>query len=508
VIFTTELAILANETGEAMPKSLYRHRAITPDPLIVLPWQLGAEPYVVAAVAIGRQHGPFNLYVPGYPLNRTLLYSSLLGFAHQFNAAFEAPAAGPVDELERGADVLEVPRTLPQVIVPNAEGLALLGRIGRRLAYLPTTGTVTPADPALVRLGRHLQWLARYARTPGQQLILPLSQLLIDHYIVAMSELEMRSLSAMNAWIARPNGMHGYEEAKRAEDVSVGPVPDPDDGVRLYELMTAFNRARAGHTDSATVARYIRGLERQYHAMTVPAWNLMLQVTGRERLRQQAPSVDRREYLDRVRFAEHLAWMNDPNGQGRRRTRPTPIQAIKDKHLLESTTELLLAEEATDDALRMAPFLLTDKAFAGEVIANNLDRKETPKKLAVRRPLIVVATDEMCLTPVGTEVWWSAEPDGKQWIVHNVTPVGAGSRVEIILQTSNDPKRGMPTLGDRVCFSTFSTGADRPRTLPSTIPWTHRPPAELAVAEALDATSDGDRYADQFELTNVGGRAA
>ena len=509
MIFTTALAIRADETGKAMASSRYRHRAIVADPLFVLPWQLGAEPFVVGAVACGRQTGAFNLHVPGYPLNRTLHYRALLDFAHQFNAAFEAPAYGEVEECDRGGGrLLEVPLTLPQVIVPNGEAIALLKRLGRRLAYLPTAGTETPADPALVRLGRHLQWLARHARTPGQQIILPLSQLLHEHYVVAMSDLEMKSLAALNAWIARPNGLHGFEEAKLAEGLSVGPVPDPRDGQRIREHMGAFNAGRDGRRDQATVNRHITGLRNQYREMTAPAWGLMLQVTERERGRKEAPSVPRRERLDRVHFAEHLAWMNDQAGQGRRRTRATPLQAIKDKHVLETTADLLLAEETTDDPLRMAPYLLTHKAFAGVIVEIHLDRRETAKLRAMRRPLIRIATNEMCTTPVGTKVWWATEPEGKEWIVRNVTPAGAGSHVELVLQTSNAPKCGMPGIGDRVCFSTFSTGQDYFRSLPATIPWTHRLPTETSIAEPLDVAGDGDRYADQIERAHLGGKAA
>src|SRR6516164_10543288 len=117
------LAVRAHRQGRALRRSLYRHRRLTAEPLAVVLWQLGAEPFSAAALGSGSRPGELTLSVAGEPRNRDLAFAALLPFARWFNARFEAPRAGAT-----------------QVIVANAGSAELLGRLGRRLAYLPTDG--------------------------------------------------------------------------------------------------------------------------------------------------------------------------------------------------------------------------------------------------------------------------------------------------------------------------------------------------------------------------------
>jgi hypothetical protein len=217
-------------------------------------WQLGAEPYSIGAIAMGTQAAGYQLYVPGYPLDRELLFVELTRFAQQFCPAFEAYAKGPSELVSHYGSDLSVPKQLPQIIVANAETIGLLGRLGRRLAYLPTSGE-HPADPVLPRLGRYLMWLSDYAHLPGQQLIVSMADLLASHYATAMSSYEVASLAAIDAWIAPPRGTHGFEAAETAERQPVGPRPEPVDGEKVFQLMMEFNAARAGSRDPKLVRR-------------------------------------------------------------------------------------------------------------------------------------------------------------------------------------------------------------------------------------------------------------
>jgi len=238
------LAARAHQEGKAQSTALYRHRAIADDPLCIVAWQLGAEPYSPGALAFGRESSGFQLYVPGYPLQRDLLFAALLEFAKNFCPAFEAYAAGPCEYREYKGKVLAVPLALPQIVVANDETIRLIGRLGRRLAYLSTTGQFA-ADPLLPRLGRHFMWIANHAHLPGQQLILSVAGLLGSHYATAMSALEVQSLTAMDAWVAPPSGIHGFHAAELAEDHPVGPVPKPKDGEQVHALMQDFNKEPA-----------------------------------------------------------------------------------------------------------------------------------------------------------------------------------------------------------------------------------------------------------------------
>lgn len=95
--FQAMLAARAHKEGRAQPTALFRHRAIAKDPLCIVAWQLGAEPYSVGAIALGTKGSGYKHYVPGYPLDRDLLFAELTRFARQFCPAFEAYLAGPCE---------------------------------------------------------------------------------------------------------------------------------------------------------------------------------------------------------------------------------------------------------------------------------------------------------------------------------------------------------------------------------------------------------------------------
>src|SRR6185437_6636845 len=95
-------------------------------------------------------------------------------------------------------------RSAPQVVVANGATVELLGRLGRRLAYLSTDGP-RPADPALVRLGRHLRFLWDHYAVPGQQSVVALTDLMNAHWATPQSAVERQSLPALYAFIDPPS---------------------------------------------------------------------------------------------------------------------------------------------------------------------------------------------------------------------------------------------------------------------------------------------------------------
>lgn len=486
------LTARAHQEGRAQPTALVRHRALSQKPLCIVAWQLGAEPYSVGAIAIGTQASGFKLFVPGYPLDRDLLFAELAHFAKEFCSAFEAYACGPCEEVSHFGSELSVPKELPQIVVANTETIGLLGRLGRRLAYLPTTGQY-PADPLLLRLGRHLMWLAEYALLPGQQLIVSAVDLLTTHYATAMSPFETRSLAAMNAWIAPVGGVHGFKAAEVAESQAVGPVPNPKDGEVVHGLMKTFNAQRAGSKDPVLVRKLAEPLRELYKGMVDDTWILIWKVVDRERAKPEAASVVRRSREDRIAYAGHLQWMTGP-AEGRRKTRMTPRNAAMRLDVLERAKTILVAEEAIDDPLRMAPHLLAGKALAGEVIGRDETRREVINGRNCLRPSVTVRTREPCPMPPGTDVWWAQVPAGKEWLVAEVVGAGGGSDVKLILQTNRVPDIGLPVLGGRACFSRFNTKPGYELYLPQEAPWTHRT-ALLAAETDLDYNDPGAQTA-------------
>ena len=486
------LAARAHAQGRAQPTALYRHRAFGADPLCIVAWQVGVEPYSVGSIAIGRRKSGYSLFVPGYPLDRELLFQALLGFAREFCGAFEAWARGAVRCIEHRGSDLAIPDDLPQIVVANAATIHLLSRLGRRLAYLPTDGEHA-ADPLLPRLGRHLQWITEYAALPGQQLIVSATDLLASRYVTAMSMLETQSLAALDAWIDPPAGTHGFEAAEEAEAVVVGPMPSPEDGKRVFELMKTFNEQRGRSRDPAVVAKFIEPLRRHYDELTARTWHLIWKVIDRERATSEAASVARRAEEDRIAYATHVQWMDGP-AEGRHKTRMTPRQAAMRLNELERARSLCLAEEAIDDPLCMAPHLLAGKAIAGKVVDCDTQRRERINGRNCLRPSVTIRTDEPCLMTPGAELWWTESPAGKEWRVSTVTPQGEGACVTLVLQTNQIRKLTFPVVGRRACFSQFNTKAGYQLILPNRTPWTHapaRPPTE----RDLDYEGAGGRAA-------------
>ncbi|MBA1158676.1 hypothetical protein [Microvirga mediterraneensis] len=486
--FQAMLAARAHKDGRAQPSALFRHRAISENPLCIVAWQLGAEPYSVGAIAFGTKRSGPKVYVPGYPLDRELLFSALTDFAKDFCPAFEAYAQGAVEVIEHFGAELRVPKMLPQVIVANSETVGVLGRLGRRLAYLPTTGE-RAADPILPRLGRHFMWLAAHANTPGQQLILSMADLLATHYVAGMSSYEARSLAAMDAWVDPGKGRHGFDAAEVAERQAVGPAPDPIDAERVYDLMMQFNQARAGRRDAPTVRKLVKPLRDLYADLVDDTWKLVWKVVDRERKRTEAASVSRRVREDRIAYASHLSWMVGP-AQGRRKVRMNSRSAAMRLNEYERAKAMMIAEEAIDDPLRMLPVLLAGKAIAGQVLRCDPDRRELINGRNCKRPSVVLRTDEPCALPTGTEVWWTKAPAGREWVIMSVAGNGAGSEVTLILQTNQAQEAGLPRVGQRACFSQLNTRTPYEVHLPQSTPWTHRPKEPPPPETDLENTSD------------------
>lgn len=483
------LAARAHRVGRALRSAAVRHRRLRPDPMVVVLWQLGAEPFSAAAIGWGDRPGGLQMSVAGEPRNRDLAFAALLPFARWFNARFEVPAADR-ETFTRREHTFTRARSAPQVLVANGGTADLIGRLGRRLAYLPTTGP-TAADPALVRLGRHLRFLWLHRAVPGQQLLLAMTDLANDHWAMPLSPLERQSLAALDAYLDPPPGVHGFEASARAEDVPVGPVPAGADDERLAPLVEEFNARRAARTDPATVGPLLGPITAHFRPLVRSTWELVWRCRDREAALPEARSVARRWDEDRDAYTTHIDWLNRG---GLRRTRQTPRQAVRTIRNLEEAQRLLEAEEACDDPLRMIAYLLEQKAVRGRVVAVDRTHKELATRRMVSRPLVRLHSPDPCLMPVGKELWWTGQPTGREFVVQAVTVApGSGSLVTLKFMTGS-PDAPLPVVGDQACFSVHSTAPSpwRFAPLPEGDPWTHQPPgAEGPAPIETDGPQEG-----------------
>jgi hypothetical protein len=481
------LAARSFTAGRGVRSCTFRHRRLVPDPLAVVLWQLGAEPFSAAAIGWGEARARLHMAVAGEPRNRDLAFAALLEFAKWFNPRFEAFATHR-ETFTRGEYTFTVARSAPQVVVVNGATIELLGRLGRRLAYLPTGGP-RPADPALVRLGRHLRFLWDHYAVPGQQLIIALTDLMNAHWATPQSAVERQSLPALDAFIDPPCGASGFDAAAAAELRPVGPLPDGDDEERLIPPVERFNAVRNGKTDPAVVGRLLAPIIDHYRPLVRRAWDLLWRCRDREAALPEAPSVGRRWDVDRNAYTRHIDWLAR---NGLRRTRQSPRQAATILRNLEEAGRLLEAEEACDDPLRMAAYVLTNKAVRGTVVAVDPNHAEPGPKRIVRRPLVTLRSPDPCLIPAGRELWWTGQPDGKEFVVEEVRPGrGGGSDVVLKLMTSSGTT-ALPTLGSRACFSAHSTKPAWLGKLPDDDPWTHQAAAPAATPAPIEGTMTED----------------
>ncbi|MCI0638674.1 MAG: hypothetical protein L0Y70_06340, partial [Gemmataceae bacterium] len=424
------LAARAHQAGRALRSSSLRHRRLVADPLAVVIWQLGAEPFSAAAIAWGSRPDRFTLAVAGEPRNRDLAFAATLKFARWFNVRFEAHAAQRED-VTKGTYSFSRAQTAPQVLVANAATAAMLDRLGRRLAYLTAAGGIQP-DPELVKLGKHLLFLSDHWPTAGQQQMLALTDLLNSHWATPQSPTERQSLPALDAYIEPRAGLHGFFSAAKAEQTPAGPVPAVRDDERLDPLVDEFNARRLGSTDPTIVGPLLAPMENHYRELTRPVWELIWRCRDRELAYSEAPSVGRRWDEDRRAYTTHMDWMAVG---GLRRTRHTPRRAAVTLRTLEDAQQRTEAEETLDDPLRMIPYLLDNKAVRGRVIRVNRDYKEIAVKRLVKRPLVELLSADPCCMPRGKELFWTEKPDSVEFVVHAIERSAVGFKVTLKLMT-------------------------------------------------------------------------
>ena len=463
----------ARQRQRAARSASVRHRRLAAQPFVIMPWQLGAEPFTAAAVAWGFEPSTRKIAVPGEPRDRELAFRALLLVAREFNPWIEG-----------------VGRTEPaQVVVPNRGAVTLLGRLGRRLAYLSSSGEFS-ADPDLITFGKHLKFLFDRSRFPGQQLIVSLTDLLSSHWVSELSGLEAQHLPALDAAIEPPRGKTSHEAAFKAESTEIGPLPSGKDDEAVDVLLAAFNEQRQRRTDENVVALLRKPIEAHYARLVDRGWGLLFRCLDRERSHPEAPHVARRWEEDQQALSRHLDWTVARGG--RYRTRQTSLQAAFTLRSWEDAQRLLEAEEAIDDPLRMIPTLLANQGVAGTVRRFDRDNFEQGAKNRVRRPIVEVETGERCTIPVGKVFWWTKTPGKREYVVDAVQHLAGGKKSLVTLKLETGADQELPSVGDLAIFSVHSTHTGQPLKLPQQPPWTHADPQPQA--PPLEGAADQGRW--------------
>lgn len=462
------LPSFADDIGKAIPTALYCHRHVVAEPAMVVPFRIGGESFSVAAIAMGFSQPEFDPLVVPDPRNRALFFDRITPFAKRFDQWFMSFAS------YRGEDGVTI--DAPQLIVPNRASASLLAALGRRLAYIGAGGYAV--DPAVIATGRHLQFLKDHIRLAGQQLVLSLTEILSTHWATPQTSGEKLSLPALAAWIKPPTGVHGFDAALAAEaGDGVGPIPPAFRDADVFGLVEEFAAAmKAGNAVAASVAEL--GIEAHWTQILTGAWDTCWDALAMIRTLPLAASTRQRWQQDREAYTRHADWQQMG---GRRRVRPTVRQAAETHSKLEMADKMLTTQEAIDDPLRMAPYVLRDEAVIGTVVSFDPDHVELSARGHRRRyPVVTLETPDRCNIPVGKQLWWTGDANKERpWVVCEVVPPAKPSRpwritLRRVKAATNQTR--LPRLRDEATFSVLHLD-DYQQWFPAeaAVPWTHRP---------------------------------
>ncbi|MFJ5234593.1 hypothetical protein ACIQBJ_32425 [Kitasatospora sp. NPDC088391] len=518
----------------AEPVATVRHRHLSERPMVLVPLAAAGEAGAPLAVLLGTDRDAPRLHFVPQPLNRTqrseflaATAADVVPYLESFGSEVELLEGSEKDPVsgEKVPVVRELCADAPQLIVPNAGGVAHLALLGRSTRFRRTVEDPDPGDyPAPTQvplLGRWLTHLTDRAQVPGSSMLLAMTGLLSRHWATGQSNLEDQHLAARLAWHLAPEGFPGaaagagtgaaaaeWVESARGADgqlahPSAGPTTDPrfDEqllapGILRHDAAVAVRDRAEAARDAAELRRAAELVERARAALagallaaTLPTWRDVWR--GIDLLRELPPAghlPDRWEG-DRWSFTMHrdrLAAGEPP--QPRRDDAVTAARKLAQREREQAKLDI---QEALDDPLAMAERRLSGEAFAGEVVevVPEWSAGRSPKP----RPLLVVRTGDRPHADPGREVHRAhAEPAQRAEIVSSA-PGEVVVRLLSGMGRKKDPEPGsVPEPGDAVVFTLFELAPRQSAPLPdpADTPWTHGGPPVVGA----DAPAGADEW--------------
>jgi hypothetical protein len=491
VTLLTSLArVIAAQAGRAQPTKTRRHVHLSSRPLVLIPLQLAGEACAPLAAMVGdNRDKPLQLAVYE-PRDRSRRFEFAADLAETVLAYIDGYAAAEPEEGQPYPDA-------PQLLVPNAGGVAFARMLGRSTRFRRTEGEY--AVPAAVPLlGRWLSYYAERSEATGSALLLPLTAALADHWATGQSAMEDANLAALVSWIDPPDGLTGPEAARAAEDPvrypPAGPVTDPTFDNEVLDHLVKAVRDAAAAGGGTPLARAQAATDAALRAQLEPTWELMWRSVDLLRTLPEAASVPDRWKSDRWSFTGQVTWLREDGAPQPRRD--GAVAAARRLARLEREQQRLAVQRAYDDPLVMAEYRLTGEAFAGTVIAADPARLDTEGKRAKLRPLITVSTADEVVLEHGT-VLRSPDRPGQDATIVDVAPAAQATLVTLELkggmgQAKVAPPGTIPAIGDEVTYTTLRDEFQRAPEFPEreNTPWTHGgPPADYVPTEE-DARED------------------
>ncbi|WP_433530436.1 hypothetical protein ACQPYA_30525 [Micromonospora sp. CA-263727] len=460
----TYLRLRAVALGRALPRATRRHVHLDPaaEPLVVVGYHMPGDLGAPIGLMYGTHRNGPRTAVVGEPRNGKLRFQQLADFAMDLNGYFGRYIQPVLPRPARRTGSARRLPPAPQLIVPNAATAQWLCDVmGRRLRTLDTEGEYA-VHPALPSIGAHLSFFASQ-RVPGSSLVLPLTDLLSQHWATGQLDALDAALAVQVAWIDNPAGIEDAEGAG-----SAGPVPDGDwEKTHLSDAIKAYQRL----SDSGSnITRASEPMKIAVEAALQPAWEACWDAVQLLDGLPDADSVEDRWEMDRYQWHRHAERVRANKAYFSRR--PQQLQGMRLLTRLERLTANLTRDMALDDPLVMANYIASGDALSGEI---------TRRDAAGDRPSLSLRPDMPFRRPVGTELHWFAEPvrspDGVTRPMVTVEVISADEKnVELRVvrgAVRKDRRRLLPQIGERVIFSQFGRREFRRDTLPAELPWTH-----------------------------------
>ena len=486
-LLTSLAKALAVETGRAQPVRAVRHVHVSDRPFVFVPLQLAGEACAPLAALAGDDPDKPAMLTVCEPRDRTqrfefaaALADVILGYVESYTATDPGPDAPYPDA--------------PQLLVPNAGGVAFTRLLGRSTRFRRTAGDFAVAENVPV-LGRWLTFYSERTEASASALLLSMVDALAGHWATGQSAAEDANLAALLGWIDPPPGMTGAQAARAAEDPvrcpPAGPATDPSfDNEVLAGRIDAVRAARAVG-DGAALARAQAALEAALRTQLEPAWELMWRAAGLLRGLPAGAHVAERWRADRWSFTAQVTWLRD--GGAPQPRRDSAVAAARRLARIEREAQRLEVQRAYDDGLVMAEYRLTCEALAGAVTDAEPGRLDTTGKRAKLRPRIVVETADEVLVEPGARLVSPGRPKQHALIVDVARAAG---RTRVLLELEGGmgrtltPEPGsVPAVGEPVTYTTLRDDFQPVPRFPERdhTPWTHGGPPPEYVPDTEDA---------------------
>ncbi|NKQ59058.1 hypothetical protein HFP15_40070 [Amycolatopsis sp. K13G38] len=474
------LEAMAAMTAE--PQTRFRHRHLSDRPLVVIPLTMAGEAGTPLAVLVGESSRSSTLLVVGQPRNRDQRFAFAAEFGRIVMDYIDSVRQDRRDIPTRGKERRSRYTSAPQVLVPNPGGIKALGDLGRMCRFRRTTGPY-PVPAVVPEVGKWLTFLVETAEQAGTSMLLPITDLLAEHWATGQSALEDQNLASLMAWIAPPAGLTVQEAMSDAENPALCPPAGPAtstefDNTYLAPAMRRFDTARAAGNEQALAEAQtdLRGLLGE---QLNPTWRLMWTAVSLLRGVPEAPRAATRFERDCDSFTDY----SDYQDSGDARPQPKRDGAIRAARRLSKLERALAdfeADMAFDDPYVRADRRSLGEAFAGTVVAAEPDRVVTSQaNRRLLRPRVTVRTLDPVRLADDTTLISPTMPPGHKAEIFSTARDGEASLITV--EVTGGMGRGrvptpgtVPAVGQRVDYLPDPGWRPTP-VFPEAghVPWTH-----------------------------------